>query len=305
MPMTKFPSKYNVAMSVEASHHAYSDETHHNFGRFKGIAVISASLDEATLASREVGTLLAEVNLSELKWEKLRTARDRVGALKIAELFFRKLDVLRADILTWDIEDSRHRLHGRDDVENMHRMYHHLLKDVLRKRWPTGAKWRLYPDQQDSIDWERVHDILDNAGTVAQFQSELSKPLTFRLQLKRDFSVVQVVPSQSHVEPLIQLADLMAGMAAFSRTHIDTYRAWKRQASGQTSLFDLPIEKFSRGEQEKCAFLANFKDRCRKLGLSVSLNSTNGLRTHDQRGALNFWHYEPQRQSDKAPTRNR
>jgi hypothetical protein len=117
-------------MVVEGTHVAYSDETHHSVGRFKGIGVVTATLDVATRASEEVRAILATANVSEMKWEKLRTARDRAAAIQVAEWLFGKLTALRVDVLTWDIEDPRHR--GRDDVANLHRMYHHLMKNVLR-----------------------------------------------------------------------------------------------------------------------------------------------------------------------------
>jgi hypothetical protein len=286
---------------VEVTHVAYSDETHHNFGRFKGIGVVTAAIDHATQACEEVRTILTASNIKELKWEKLRTARDRIAAIRITDWFFSKINVLRVDVLTWDIEDPRHRLQSRDDVANLHRMYHHLMNNVLR-RYPSGCTWKLYPDEQDSIDWDRVHDFLDGAGMRSRFQKNVDA-LTYRMRFEKDFRVVQIVPSKSEVEPLIQVADLLAGMAAFSRTHIATYRRWKDRESGQGNFFEAEEQTFSGGEREKCAVLSDFRHRCHGYALLVSLNSTNGLQTRDPRIALNFWHYEPQREADKAPTR--
>jgi hypothetical protein len=288
-------------MVVEVTHVAYSDETHHNVGRFKGIGVVTAALNHATQASEEVKAILATANVNELKWEKLRTARDRLAAIRITDWLFTKINVLRVDVLTWDIEDPRHRLHGRDDVANMQRMYHHLMNNVLR-RYPAGCTWKLYPDEQDSIDWDQVHDFLDGAGMRSRFQKNVSA-LTYRMRFEKDFRVVQIVPSKSEVEPLIQVADLLAGMAAFSRMHIATYRKWKDRESGQDHLFDKKEQTFSGGEREKCAVLSDFRHRCHRCTLPVSLESTNGLQTRDPRIPLNFWHYEPQREADKAPTR--
>jgi len=288
-------------MVAEATHSAYSDETHHNVGRFKGIGVVTAANDVAMQASGEVKAILAAANVRELKWEKLRTARDRNAAIHVADWLFGKLNLLRVDVLTWDIEDPRHRLRGRDDVANLHRMYHHLMNNVLR-RYPSGCTWKLYPDEQESIDWERIHDFLDGAGTKSRFRHNVGM-LTYRLRFEKDFRVVQIVPSKSEGEPLIQVADLLAGMAAFSRTHIETYRRWEERESGQANLFEKEERTFSGGEREKCAFLSEFRHRCHRCALPVSLNSTSGLRTRDPRTALNFWHYEPQRQGDKAPTR--
>jgi hypothetical protein len=288
-------------MVVEVTNVAYSDETHHNVGRFKGIGVVTAATAVAIQLSEEMRAILAAANVRELKWEKLRTARDRIAAIHVADWHFRRINVLRVDVLTWDIEDPRHRLRGRDDVANLHRMYHHLMNNVLR-RYPTGCTWKLYPDEQDSIDWERIHDFLDSAGTRSDLRQNVGA-LTYRLRLEKDFRIVQIVPSKSGTEPLIQVADLLTGMAAFSRTHIETYRRWKERESGQELLFEKEEQVFSSGEREKCAVLSDFRHRCNACGLPVSLNSTGGLQTRDPRIALNFWHYEPQRETDKAPTR--
>jgi hypothetical protein len=131
-------------MAVEVTHVAYSDETHHNVGRFKGIGVVTAAIQHATRASEEVKAILATASVSELKWEKLRTARDRMAAIRVTDWLFTRIDVLRIDILTWDIEDARHRLQGRDDAANLQRMYHHLMNNVLR-RYPTGLHLETLP----------------------------------------------------------------------------------------------------------------------------------------------------------------
>jgi hypothetical protein len=86
-------------MVAEITHVAYSDETHHNVGRFKGIGVVTAPIDHATQASEEVKAILATANVSELKWEKLRTARDRIAAVRVADWLFSKIAVLRFDVL--------------------------------------------------------------------------------------------------------------------------------------------------------------------------------------------------------------
>jgi hypothetical protein len=72
---------------------------------------------------------------------------------------------------------------------------------------------------------------------------------------------VQIVPSKSEVEPLIQVADLLTAMAAFSRTHIETYRRWKERESGRENLLEKEEQPLTVGEREKCAVLSGFRDR--------------------------------------------
>jgi hypothetical protein len=283
---------------VPASHHGYSDETNHNTGRFKGIGLVTACADTATRLSNEVREILASANVSELKWAKVRTARDRLGAIRVLEWVFNNLHALRVDVLTWDIEDGRHKIDRRDDAENIHRMYHHLLRNVLQRKWPDDSAWRLFPDEQDSMDWQRVHDVLDSASGTNRNQGIIA-----RMRSLKEFRVVQVTPCRSHNEPLIQLADLFAGVAAFSRANLTKYQHWKQLEDRQTLLFAAPTIVISSGEREKFAFLSELHHKCKQQQLRVSLNSTGGLETRDPNLRLNFWHYATQRYSDKAPTR--
>jgi hypothetical protein len=85
--------------------------------------------------------------------------------------------------------------------------------------------------------------------------------LTHRLCFEKDFRAVQIVPSKSEVEPLIQVADLLTAMAAFSRTHIETYRRWKERESGRENLLEKEEQPLTVGEREKCAVLSGFRDR--------------------------------------------
>jgi hypothetical protein len=288
-------------MKAESTHVAYSDETQHNVGRFKGIAVVTATASDAAKASEELKAILSTTEINELKWEKLRTARDRIAVIRVIAWLFGKLNCLRVDVLTWDIEDPRHKIERRDDVANLQRMFYHLMNNALR-RYPSGSTWKLYPDEQDSVEWGNVHDILDGAGTRSRFRKN-PDGLTFRVRFEKDFRVVQILPSKSHSEPLIQVADILAGMSAFSRAHIGTYRDWQRHQSGQKNFFVTEEPTFSGGEREKCAVLSEFKHHCHKCSLPISLDSTAGLETRNPRTALNFWHYKPQWEADKAPTR--
>ena len=43
-------------------------------------------------------------------------------------------------------------------------MYYHLFRWVLKKAWPSELDWHLFPDTQDSIEWDTMQDVLDIAG---------------------------------------------------------------------------------------------------------------------------------------------
>src|SRR5262245_6260561 len=139
-------------------HVAYADETQHNTGRFRGLALITLKLRNAERITLELKQLLQTSSISEFKWNKLRSARERFAALHILDYMLEKArsNLLRVDVITWDIEDSRHKIQGRSDIRNLRRMYYFLFKDVLGKRWPVEAIWQICPDESSTNPWSHL-----------------------------------------------------------------------------------------------------------------------------------------------------
>ncbi|MBC7249932.1 MAG: DUF3800 domain-containing protein, partial [Anaerolineae bacterium] len=170
---------------MECTHVAYSDESFYNRGRYRSIAMVTLEADSSEPFSRSVRRLLDESEVKEFKWQKLRQARERFAAQKLVDFVIEKalLGILRVDVLTWDTEDSRHKIQGRDDIANLQRMYYHLFKDAL-KRWPGDSTWRLYPDENSALDWETVRDYLDMAGLSLRLEPQT--PSLFRIRLSHE-----------------------------------------------------------------------------------------------------------------------
>src|SRR5438105_9491005 len=91
-----------------SSHLAFSDETRFNVGRYRAIALVTVERGWLTAISAEVRALLAEAGVAELKWQKLRTARDRFAALTIMDCAMRHVQAgeARIDTLLWDVQDT-------------------------------------------------------------------------------------------------------------------------------------------------------------------------------------------------------
>ncbi|MDT8071042.1 MAG: DUF3800 domain-containing protein [Terriglobia bacterium] len=282
------------------THLAFSDESQQNIGRFRGLGIITLPAEHLMPAQHEVSNLLAESGVTEFKWSKLRTARDRFAAVRIIEWVVRRLGTIRIDALTWDTKDSRHNVRSRDDQANFHRMYYHLFRNVLRTKWPVGACWRLYPDEQDSVNWNGLDEYLYRASMSSRM---LRNPESFKVMFQREFSILQLQPCCSHEYPLIQVADLFVGMAVFSRERFDRYREWFDENTGQEHLYRAK-EKFTGGESEKCTVLYELEGIMKKHRMPISFRSSRGLRTRKQSHPLNFWNYEPQHEADKAPAKN-
>lgn len=86
----------------ELTHVAYADETQHNIGRFRGIALISLRYGDASSIDADVQNLLRDSGISEFKWSKLNSRNDRDAACKMLGYTIKKacVGVLRADVLT-------------------------------------------------------------------------------------------------------------------------------------------------------------------------------------------------------------
>lgn len=289
------------------THIAYSDESYQTGSRYRSIAVITLEAAHEKAITLSFKKLLQQSNVSEFKWERLRQARERFAALKMLDktIEFATQGTLRVDTLIWDTHDHRHQVPGRDDVANLQRMYYHLFKNVLQRRWPAGSTWQLRPDENTALDWMTVQDYLDAAGLGIKMDGDLFEA-GFRLRLRRDFSVLQISQACSSETPLCQLADLFAGLGAFSFSAYDRYESWLHTQSGQMA-FDLGFHDAgsepTKSEQERFAIMKHLDDQCKKRKLRVGLKSSSGFKTYNPQQPVNFWLYEPQHPEDKAPVR--
>jgi hypothetical protein len=286
----------------EVTHVAFADETGYNTGRFRGVAAIRLALADEPAAASTICRLLDESNVTGLKWSKVTSARDRFAAEKVLDavvtLATRK--TVRADVLMWDITDIRHAVVGRDDVANLGRMYQHLFVDLLRSRSSDEARWMVHPDENSAIDWSAVEDFLRGKALVGRpIEGEL-----FR-RLRRAFRLERVVPVDSTDHSLIQVADLLAGLASFSGSAYEGFTTWESECHGQEQLLaaDTGAQR-SRSDLVRYEVLRRFNTKCKEAKLDVSLAYRKNLWTPKPENPLNFWWWEPQTPADRAPVRD-
>jgi hypothetical protein len=292
-------------MSTTIAHIGFADESHWNTGRFRSLGLVTASVDSLDRLEAELARLLNESGVSEFKWTQLGGAKERFAAIKMCEFAVSAAcdGMLRVDVLIWDIQDSRHNVPGRDDIANLQRMYYHLFRNVLRARWPNDAIWRLHPDEHTALDWETVRDCLENVSVTVEVERSLFTGGQFRIRLRQEFGVEEIQPIPSDQRPLLQLADLFAGLAAFSHEKFDEYQKWLQTTSPQAFLFNEAEASIdpSRTSRERFTVLKRFDQLCKQRKLGVSLRTKQGLWTPDPEKPINFWIYEPQHPEDKAP----
>lgn len=264
------------------THAAYSDEAQYNFGRYRGLGMVTLPIAEAAALSEELRALLASSGMSELKWEKIRSGRGRLAATKLLAWAMERALAgrLRIDTLTWDVEENPQ--HGQDGYVGRHvlrlqQMYTYLLTTTLTQRWrptadqrPDTPYWRVYPDEQDALDWVAI------AATAPHIE--------------------RIMPSVSHHEPLIQLADVFVGLAVFSRASFDVYEQWlvDHPTNGdEPESEDEAPERISGSLRQRLLILDSWYTLAKARSLGVSLRSQRGLKTYQPDAPITFAWYSP------------
>lgn len=288
---------------VAYTHVAFADESNWNQGQFRSIALVSAAVEHAREFHRKLDSLRESFGRREFKW---KNANQRHG-IALADFFFLRLNRMRVDVLIWDMEDPRHKdVRGRDDKANFARMYYHLLHNVLKQRWPDGASWLICPDEQKEVDWSTLEQCLAWKSWAVE-ENILSKCGALP-ELREYYNIDQFRPVSSKKVLLVQLADMFAGVGAYSYTEFDKYVHWKNKQDATPSLFKPgdcgePMVKLSKRDRERMRIVHHIRQEAGKKRLRLSLKSSRGLCTKNPNFPLNFWLYTPQRAEDKAPVR--
>lgn len=274
---------------------SYSDESSYNQGRFRSIALVTLDVKDLAMANENLQNIIQSSHITEFKWSDLRTAKDKFAAIKIIKYIIEKVKQrkVRIDVLIWDISDKRHNIYGRDDNANFQRMYYHICSNVLGKRWTKGESWHLYPDDQSSMEWDSLKFYLNSGASTLDIEHPSLAQGSIKLRMGQKFHVQEIEPRQSYLEPLIQVADLFAGIGVYSHSEYKCFESW--ESNTQT--------KLSNSARERCQVLELLNNLCKEQKLGVSLRTDRGLRTRNPASPLNFWLYQPQHDADKAPLR--
>lgn len=221
---------------------------------------------------------------------------DKVSALEeFLEYLFKLMvdNLVFIHTIIWDIQDSRHDVVGRDDIENLSRMYYKLIKNFAKDKLKNGDYLTVYPDRNNAVDWSLIEEILPNDGVYN------TKELSF---CTVGFSKVHIKESNTNENALIQIADIFAGMA---RTSYEDYEKYDQWLNGiQNTLFsDENSNKLEISSKDKHRFkIYRFVDiYSKRKSWTVSLKKNKGFYTYDKSKPLNFWFYKPQHDGDKAP----
>ena len=279
---------------------------------YQSIGVISGTTEFLCKLRNDMLVILNDLGMTEIKFSNINKLDSR--EFKAARHFFTesinnyiKFHSVRADILTWYTADSRHSTPGRDDIENLGRMYYHLLRNIARK-WNITS-WSIYIDKNENVDFDVLRECLNSR--IDQIDTGQFPEIIESFEQLKELEVVKEISEvESREEPLVQLADLFAGLARFSNEKGAECCEWLAIYGNpdQEPLMDLnsldnnSIE-YSKSELCRYYLIGEINKLCKKHKLYVSLKDEKRLQTKDPRSPMNFWIYEPQGDYDKSPIR--
>lgn len=293
-------------MSSSNRHLIFSDESGWDAdNRFGSLAKISGSFENLRELNEILKGILGKHSKTEIKFKDIKNHRAKEIAIEFFDIGFNflKTSRMKAHILVWDKHDTRHKIIGRCDVENLKRMYYHNMK-VLKSHWNIETIWEFYPDEFTGIDWQE--DVISYIENTDLNKNELQKDLFDAFSNIRFPRVGKVKELNSKSMPLIQLADLYAGIVRTSRSESEKFIKWRSIISmqNQPSLFEKTLEvDISKSQLPKFETMNEFKRKADDLKMGISLSESKYFKTHSKKNNIFIWHYEPQGDFDKAPKR--
>lgn len=287
----------------------YSDASGSGADRFRSVAVVSGELQACLALSDRLQAVAADEAVRTVEW---KFVKGDAGVQRATEQYV-NLGVtcacrgeIRVDVLTWDTYDSRHAVPGRDDTENLARMYYHLLVHAAQRG--GGGTWRLCADEDASLGWSALLECLERTQLIRRSEARASS--LFRVEGER-MVVESFRECDSCGECLIQLSDIFAGLGRWSHEKAKWLPTWvenlERRAQVQKALFDDMaadgVTGESRSDRARSRIVHLLDRLCKSRKLGVSLRTKGCLWTPGTRGPVNFWTYDPQSSLDVAPRR--
>lgn len=285
----------------------YSDESNNENRRLTSICTISGHYQDLNGLRNLLCEILKKFKIKEAKFSEIKTHRPKIESaqefVKVA-VEFASNGKIRIDILTFDRQDSRHNVIGRDDTKNLEIMYYKLIRHCC-ERWKKHD-WEFYPDENSAYNWEKIKTYLNSTKSPRR---EIGLLQLFREKIS-NLNFTKVEQKCSHDEPLIQLADIFAGCACFSIIYgVECLSLIHKEENKNLGfLFDdleNETENFNKTKINRSILVKKFNDLCKKHRLGVSLKTQKHLWTPNPENPINFWIYKPQSEYDKAPTRKK
>lgn len=289
---------------------AYGDESGTFDHRFQSIAIVSGEEDMINELRKKLRSEINNKGIREVKFSEIKGYKSTIA--EVARRFinytvneFANYERIRIDILTWDIQDSRHNIPKIDNIKNLQIMYYNVLEHMATQ-WKE-IRWNFHPDAHSKVNWNEIAEYLNMTSLS---RSKLKQPTLLNLlQDNQTFQFDKVQSLDSVKEPLVQLADLFAGIARFSGEESPQCVQWlssfgeRNQLKLQNSRMRSSKDQSTRIKECRYQLIGELYRVCRGCRLGVSLRTKRRLWTRKRSNPINFWNYEPQGDYDKAPVK--
>lgn len=272
------------------THVGFADEAYWNDGEFRSVACISARADdyveiESRLCMARCGS---GARVSEIKWKDLDGYDHQFDAESVLKTIVELAEnqLLRIDVIIWSHLDRYHlarerRTEENVDIWNLRNMYRSLLRFIL-------ARWRAIEDDNSHYWTFALHQ-------PEGLDRDLLEEHTRRYSVPKPGKThVDIRKGKSALNYSIQMADLLAGLGAYSHRNWEDYLSWLR--------LNKPRRFVSSATQSRYRFpvMSAFINQCETNNLGVFLlRRKPGWRgrgfwttsPNDARNPINFWPY--------------
>lgn len=291
---------------MENKHLIFSDESgwdrDNRYGSLAKISGTHASTKELNECLKKV---LLNHGRNEIKFKAVKGYDSKALAFEFYKIAFDFMiqSKIKIHVLVWDKQDARHKIVGRSDVENLKRMYYHNLR-VLKSHWNIDTEWSFYPDEFTDIDWK--NDVVKYLIDQTLIKHDPLQKSFFDEFKEVRIKYNNVLELQSDKYPIIQLADLFAGIIRTSRLESEKFYSWfnSKKNENQISLFDSDNKiAISNNLLPKFELMYDFKLYADSKSMGLNLSTDKYFKTFNCKKNLHVWHYKPQGEYDKAPLR--
>jgi len=278
---------------------AYSDESGINVGdRYTSVCVVSGEAEALNYLRDKLGETLRDKNVDEVKFSEISRYGSRVTEAAVDFVGcvvndFAIYNSVRIDTITTDNECLNGEDYDSDSEPDLEGMYYHVLSNVGR-RWGC-KKWGFYPDENSGVNWSEIVSSLNMTSMLTAEGGQ--KPFIDRTDEDAQFQFSEAEELNSVEEPLVQLADLFAGMARFSHADNGGCAEWVERSRDERQGKLIPSmarnnRHITRLEECRYRLIGGLCSLCHRYKLYVSISSKNHLKTWRPENPINFWDYE-------------
>lgn len=287
-------------MDTQKGFQAFSDESGINYkDPYTSIPIVSGE-EEVLNCLRD--KLVQEINdkgINEVKFTGITRHKSPVTQAAIAFIRsavndFAKYRKIRIDTMTMDNQYLLSTFPDYDNEQKLEHMYHCLLSHIGRQ-W-NNTRWNFYPDINSKVNWNKIINFL---SITKLHRGKCEKPLLIELILQENpkFQFDEIRQISSVQEPLIQLADLFAGLACFSHEENMDCSKWFISKNNGWQLEmklskDIKISNISRKSKCRYQLIGELYNLCGRHSLWVSIKTRKHLWTRKKNSPVNFWDYE-------------